>query len=940
MKPMFKPVDPRTDFSVMEKRILEWWYKSGLIQKYLHKNDKAKKRFSFFDGPITANNSMAVHHAWGRTYKDLWQRYKNMQGFKQRFQNGFDCQGLWVEVEVEKDLGFNSKKDIEKFGLDRFAEACKKRVEKYSQIQTDQSKRLGYFMDWDNSYYTFTDKNIEYIWYFLKECHKKGWLYKGFRSLPWCARCGTSLSQHELTDSYKEMTHKSIYFKLPVVGRSNEYFLVWTTTPWTLAANVALAVNPELEYVKVKVGDESLILAKDLLKVVKDKYELVEKVKGKDLVGMKYRGPYDELPVQKQSQRIVLPWEEVSGEEGTGIVHIAPGCGEEDFDLGKKHQLAVLVPLDENGNYQEGYGDLTGKFAHRAEKEIFTSLEKKNLLYKIEDCTHSYPVCWRCKAPIVFRAEENWFISAQEIRPRMIREAKKVNWHPEFVGKLMIDWLTNMGDWNISRKRYFGLPLPFYQCKCGQEIIVGSKEELKKLAIDPIKVDNLPELHRPWIDEIRIKCPKCGCQVERIPDVGDCWLDAGIIPFSTLDYLTDKKYWQTWFPADWISEMREQVRLWFYSTLFMGVTLEDKTPYLEVLSYEKLYDEKGNPMHKSAGNAIWFDEAAEKMGADVMRWMYVLQKPEINLNFGYHTTDEVRRRFHLILWNVYNFFINYSLIAGWNPTKVLQGISGFNVLDDWINSRLNNVIKGVTKSLDRYDGFTASHLIQDFVDDLSTWFVRRSRDRISPSAVDLKDKNDCFQTLYSVLVALMKILAPFNPYLSEEIFKNLTAEESVHLTQWPKVNEGLINQNLEDQMVLVRKICEAGHAKRKELGIKVRQPLRKVKCKIKSVKMDNGLIQLIKEELNVKDVSLTASNIVEPEIELDTHLTDELREEGSARELIRQIQEARKLADCSLDEEIETCLPSWPKKFEDQIKKETLSRRLLPGEKLEIRRNN
>jgi isoleucyl-tRNA synthetase len=941
MKGKFKPVDPKPDFPSMERKILERWYQSGLVAKYLHKNDSSKKTFSFFDGPITANNPMGVHHAWGRTYKDLWQRYKNMQGCKQRFQNGFDCQGLWVEVEVEKDLGFNSKKDIEKFGLDNFAEACKKRVAKYSRVQTEQSKRLGYFMDWENSYYTFTDKNIEYIWYFLKQCFKKDWLNKGFRSLPWCARCGTSLSQHELTDSYKEMTHKSVYLKLPLVERKKEFFLVWTTTPWTLAANVALAVNPNLIYAKVKSGEEFLILAKDLLKVIKDKHEIVEEIKGSRLAGIKYRGPFDELPVQKKSQRIVLTWEEVSGTEGTGVVHIAPGCGEEDFDLGKKYQLAVLVPLDENGNYLEGYDDLTGKFAHKVEDEIFASLEKKGLLYRVEDYTHSYPICWRCKAPIVFRAEENWFISASKIRPRMKREAKKVKWHPEYVGKLMIDWLTNMRDWNISRKRYFGLPLPFYECKCSQVIIVGSKEELKKLAIEPNKVDKLPELHRPWIDEIKIKCPKCGGQVERIPDIGDCWLDAGIVPFSTLDYLSNKEYWRIWYPADWISEMREQVRLWFYSMLFMSVTLEDKTPYLEVLSYEKLYDERGAPMHKSAGNAIWFDDAAEKMGVDVMRWMYLMQKPELNLNFGYKVADETRRKFHLLLWNVYNFFVSYANIGKFQPLNFQSQIQkSKNVLDRWLISRLNNLVKVVTESLDRFDAFTASHQIQGFVEDLSTWYIRRSRDRVSPVGKNEQDQEICFRTLYSVLVTLAKLLAPFNPFMAEEICRNLTEKQSVHLEDWPKADEDLVDEVLEEKMRLVRKICEAGHAKRKELGIKVRQPLKRAKCKGQRAKLDEELVQLIKDELNVKAVIWEKEKIGEPKVEFDTKITQELKEEGEARELIRQIQEARKLAGCRLDEQIEVVAPSWPKKFEEEIKRETLTTGFTSGEKLKIRRRH
>ena len=909
----FKEVSSKLDFPELEKRILLFWQENKILKKYLKRNKDSQKRFSFFDGPITANNPMGVHHAWGRTLKDLYQRYKNMQGFAQRFQNGFDCQGLWVEVEVEKDLGFNSKRDIEKYGLDNFAKACKDRVKKYSDIQAQQSIRLGQWMDWENSYYTYTDKNIEYIWYFLKKCHEKGWLYKGFRSLPWCARCGTSLSQHELSDSYQEMVHKSVFLKLPLLDKKNEYFLVWTTTPWTLAANVALAVNPDLVYVKVKTGQDFLILAKDLLKVIKGKYEIIEEIKGSKLEGIKYRGPFDELPAQKKSQRIVLLWEDVSGTEGTGIVHIAPGCGEEDFDLGKKHNLTVLVPLDENGNYVEGYGSLTGKFAHKVEDEVFASLETKGLLYKIEDYTHSYPICWRCKAPIVFRAEENWFISADEIRPKMIREAKKVKWHPEFVGKLMVDWLTNMGDWNISRKRYFGLPLPFYECKCGKTVIVGSREELKKLAVDPKKVDTLSELHRPWIDEIKIKCPQCGKEVERIPDIGDCWLDAGIIPFSTLKYLEDKEYWKLWFPANWVSEMREQVRLWFYSMLFMSVTLEGKTPYLEVLSYEKLYDEKGKPMHKSAGNTIWFDEGAEKMGADVMRWMYSKQNPSNNLIFGYGPAKDIKKQFLLILWNCYKFFIDYANIEP--CAQDLESISArgekfkLSILDSWILSRLNGLLKFVGENLNNYNHHLASQAIEDFVvNDLSTWYIRRSRDRVGPAIEDEKDKLACYLTLYRVLLVSTQMLAPFMPFLSEEMWQGLVGKDSVHLCNLPIVKENLINKDLEGKMEVVKKVCSLGNAARKEAGIKTRQALACLKFKAQSSKLktEKDLLNLIKDELNVEEVELVEDikeqkNWIlkeegEIKISLDTQITPELKEKGIVREITRQIQKMRREA--------------------------------------------
>ncbi len=934
-EPYFDQVDTKVDFPKMENRILDYWYRKGIVKKYLQKNNTSKKTFSFLDGPITANNPMGVHHAWGRTYKDLWQRYKNMQGYKQRFQNGFDCQGLWVEVEVEKDLGFDSKKDIEKFGLDNFSEACTARVDKFSAIQTDQSKRLGQFMDWEDSYFTFTDKNIEYIWYFLKKCYEKGWLYKGYRSLPWCARCGTSLSQHELSDSYRKMTHKSVYLRFPLRGKKDEYFLVWTTTPWTLSANVALALNPDLTYVKVRTEGEVLILAKDLLRVLKSKYKILEKIKGKRLEGIKYQSPFGELPVQKETQKVVIMWEDVSDTEGTGVVHIAPGCGEEDFQLGKKNKLKVVVPLDENGVFTEGYGKLTGKFAHKAEDLIFESLKEKGLLYKVEDYTHSYPICWRCKEPIVFRAEENWFIGASEIRPKMIKETRKVKWYPGYVGKLMEDWLRNMGDWNISRKRYFGLPLPFYECDCGQLTIISSKKELKKLAVEKEKVVNLKELHRPWIDEILIKCPDCKQSVSRIKDVGDCWLDAGIVPFSTLKYLEDKNYWKQWFPADWISEMREQVRLWFYSMMFMSVTLESRTPYLEVLSYEKLFDEQGKPMHKSAGNAIWFEEAAEKMGADVMRWMYVKQDPSDNLLFGYKVADEVRRAFHLKLWNVYNFFVTYANVDGWRPNKSSRfkvQSPKLSILDRWILSRLNQTIKGVTDNLESYNAYNASRLIEGFVNDLSNWYVRRSRERVGPSADEGKDKEACYQTLYFVLVTLTALLAPFTPFLVDEIYKNLTKDLSVHLTEWPKVKQLTAGQKkLIKDMEVLREVVERAHSERKQKQIPVRQPLASLSVVSTQSKPNTLLLKLLMDEINVQEIKWKKGSKVA--VKLDTKITPQLKEEARVRELIRRIQEERKKMGVDLTQKVKVVTPWIPKSKDltQKIMKKTLTKELLTG---------
>jgi len=882
---MFKEVKSSVNFPEMEHKVLKFWERRRIFDK-LRKKNSGKKHWSFIDGPITANNPMGVHHAWGRTYKDIFQRFKAMQGFEQRYQNGFDCQGLWVEVEVERDLGLNSKREIVEYGLAKFAEKCRERVEKYSGIQTEQSIRLGQWMDWDNSYFTMTDTNIEYIWRFLKTCHEKGWLYKGQRAMPWCARCGTSLSQHELIDSYREMTHASVFIKLPIIERPGEYILVWTTTPWTLTANTALAVHPELDYAKVRQDNDILYLSAGTLKRLKPGHEVLGTVKGSELVGLHYRGPFHDLPPQQGLETRVVAWDEVGEEEGTGVVHIAPGCGEEDFNLSKEQNLPVLVPIDENGIYYNEYGWLAGKHVGEVAALIFEDLKDKGILYKLEDYRHRYPACWRCQEELVFRLVDEWFISCRQLREPMIREAGKVRWIPDYAGKRMEDWLNNMGDWCISRKRFWGLPLPFYQCSCGELTIIGSRKELEDLAISGL--EGLKELHRPWIDEVVVRCPKCGGAAERIPEVGDCWLDAGIVPFSTLGYLDeDKSYWRKWFPADFIVEMREQIRLWFYSMLFMGVTLEGRTPYKAVLVYEKVHDEHGRPMHKSHGNAIWFDEAVEKMGADVMRWIYAGSNVQNNLNFGYGKGEDVVRRL-LTLWNVYSFFVTYAVVDGWVPAEWGKGRmeerenpsptrplahSPTQELDRWILSRLHALIKDVTDALEDYDAARVTQVVEAFVDDLSNWYVRLSRRRFWKSESD-EDKDSAYSTLYEVLVTLSKLLAPILPFTAEEMYQNLVrsvqpdAPESVHLCDWPAADESLIDTRLMDETDAVMKVVRLGRAARNAAGMKVRQPLATLTVKPSS-KLEREAVErnerLILDELNVKALSLVedASGLVE-----------------------------------------------------------------------------
>jgi isoleucyl-tRNA synthetase len=858
---MFKPVPSKPDLSRQEEETLQFWQREDTFEA-LRRRNLGGPRFSFMDGPITANNPMGVHHAWGRTIKDVVQRYQAMLGKDQRYQNGFDCQGLWVEVEVEKELGFNSKRQIENMGLDQFSRKCRERVERYAAMITKQSQRLGQWMDWDHSYYTMTDNNIEHIWHFLATCQKRGWLYRGHRVMPWCVRCGTSLSQHELVgaDSYQEMTHTAAFIQLPVVGQPGLHFLVWTTTPWTLSANVALAVHPELEYAFVEQQGKTFILSSRLAGRLLPQGRRVKTVKGQELLGWKYEGPFEQFPARSRANRIVIPWEEVGEEEGTGIVHIAPGCGAEDYELSKPHGLAVIAPLDENGDYFPGFGFLSGRNVKDVAPEIFQDLREHGYFFATELFSHRYPICWRCHQELVFRAVDEWFISSNEVRPALLRAAAQVHWCPDSAGKRMEDWLSNMGDWCISRKRFWGLPLPFYSCsQCGTLTVVGSVAELEALSGEsPLPV---PELHRPWIDEVKIHCPQCGATVERVPEVGDCWLDAGIVPYSTLNYLHDRSYWETWFPADFITEMREQIRLWFYSMLFMSVVLEGRPPYQRALVYEKLMDEKGEPMHRSRGNAIWFDEAIERMGADVMRWLYLSQPIESNLLFGYGPAEDVMRRM-LLLWNVYSFFVTYANIDGFDPMAHHSEPARRSFADRWILSRLEGLVVSCREALDRFDGARVTTLVENFVDDLSTWWLRRSRRRFWKSEED-QDKADAYMTLYEALVTLSRLIAPLVPFLAESLYQNLVcsvdpkAPPSVHLSPYPEARQSLISETINQEMDLVKELISLGRSARSKVNLKVRQPLAEmvvVGLREEEKTVVRELSEFILEELNIKQL--------------------------------------------------------------------------------------
>ncbi|NOZ49035.1 MAG: isoleucine--tRNA ligase [Chloroflexi bacterium] len=953
----FQPVPSNVDFIQQEHEVLDFWKESKAFQK-LRQLRKGQPKWSFIDGPITANNPMGVHHGWGRSYKDLYNRYWAMRGHELRYQNGFDCQGLWVEVEVEKEFGFKSKKDIEAYGLEPFVRRCKARVLRYSAVQTAQSIRLGYWMDWNDtdqlrwladklledsaqiitvegpegpvtdtvegivgrlglaelggSYYTFSTENNYMIWTFLKKVWQKGWLYQGADVMPWCPRCATGISQHEIvTDGYKEITHRSITLRLPLRERPGESLLVWTTTPWTLTSNVAAAVGPDLDYVKVRNGEHVLYLSKGTLHMLQGEVEVLAELKGRDMEGWSYDGPFDDLPAAQQAGGFhplsqleigqgrtaadthqVILWEDVGEAEGTGIVHIAPGCGAEDYHLGKDRDFPIIAPLNEDSRFEDGFGWLNGRHVADVASDIFADLQQKGILYRVTDYSHRYPTCWRCGTELVFRLVDEWFISMGELydKPRSeVTPAEKerslryqimdvvdqIRWIPDFGHARELDWLRNMHDWMISKKRYWGLALPFWVCEdCDQYHVVGDEHELHERAIaggDEL-AGHTP--HRPFIDAVKLKCPHCGGVMHRIPDVGSPWLDAGVVPFSTLRYRSDPDYWRQWYPAAWISEsFPGQFRNWFYSLLAMATVIDNSPPFLQNFGYASLLAEDGQEMHKSWGNSIEFNEAADKMGVDVMRWLYAAHKPENNLLFGYQKADEARRRVLIPLWNVYNFFITYAALDDWSPRFPTfdpahpEGHTPAvgNPLDQWILARLNDVVARVTENLENSDAFAATLVLEALLEDLTNWYVRRSRRRFWKSELDA-DKEQAYATLYHVLVKLIRTLAPIMPFVTEVMYQNLvhsvqaTARESVHHTDWPQADLAVIDSNLMEQMALARSITSQGLSARSHANLRVRQPLAKILVHVQAGRQALGreFLEIIADELNVKAIEFVS----------------------------------------------------------------------------------
>jgi isoleucyl-tRNA synthetase len=876
---MFAPLPDKPDHPALELEILDFWEREGTFEQ-LREQNRGGPKWSFIDGPVTANKTLALHTAWGRTLKDVFQRYKALRGFDQRYQNGFDCQGLWIEVGVERSLGLNSKREIEEFGLAEFARRCREVVVWSSQEITRGSRRLGQWMDWGNDYFTFSDTNIEYVWRMLKQVHENGWLYMGHRSTEWCPRCGTSLSQHELSQAgvYQDRADPSLFVRLPLVDRGRESLVIWTTTPWTLPANVAAAVKPDAEYGRRENG-EWVAVAR-----YPDESFSEQKL-GSELVGWRYRGPFDELGPGGEVEHRVIPWDEVTLDQGTGVVHIAPGCGGEDFELSRVHGLAVLTPVDEAGRFYDDYGWLHGLSTVEAADQLIGNLAERGLLVAAGLYEHAYPHCWRCDTPLIFRLSDDWFISVEQLRPQLLRANEDVEWTPAYMGKRMDDWLRNMGDWNISRRRYYGLPLPFYPCACGHLNVIGSKAELLERATGG--VEQLEELRRPWIDEVPIACEQCGDEVRRVAEVGDVWLDAGIVPFSTLgwrnpDYipegyatgaakgltkadLPDHAYWEEWFPADWVSEMREQIRLWFYSQHFMSVVLTGRAPYRQVLGYEKMLDETGREMHGSWGNMIEADDAFARMGADVMRWQFCAQPPDRNLLFGFGPANEIKRRL-LTLWNSVRFLVDYARIEDFTPDwKALDQV-GAQPLDRWLAARTGQLVTEATAGYEAFVTVNVMRAFDEFVDDVSNWYIRRSRRRFWDGDAD------ALQALWVALVQGMRVVAPVMPFLTEHLWQLLVRgatdepPASIHLAGWPETGE--LDEALLAEIAEVRRVVGLGHQARAASQRKLRQPLRRLV--VDGAPLAESHAEELREELRVKELEF--GHVEATELRVKPHL--------------------------------------------------------------------
>ncbi|RKL64354.1 isoleucine--tRNA ligase [Thermoanaerobacteraceae bacterium SP2] len=859
---MFKKVEPTMNFAPIEEKILDFWKQNDIFKKSIE-NRKDAPDYVFYEGPPTANGMPHAGHVLTRVVKDLIPRYRTMLGYRVDRKAGWDTHGLPVELEVEKQLGISGKPEIEKYGVEDFIKKCKASVFTYEQEWRKMTERVGFWIDMDHPYVTYHNTYIESVWWALKKIWEKGLLYRGHKVVPYCPRCGTSLSSHEVAQGYEEVEDPSVFVKFPVAGEHDTYFLVWTTTPWTLPSNVALAVKDDYTYVKVEHNGEKLILAERRLQVLDGEYTVLEKFPGEKLASMKYNPVFPFFEKEKERAYYVVTADFVTLEDGSGIVHIAPAFGEDDSRVGQKYGLPVLQPVDAQGKFTGEVTPWAGMFVKDADKGIIKDLKQRNLLYKSQKYLHSYPFCWRCDTPLLYYGRSSWFIKTTAVRDRLLEVNKKIGWHPEHIrdGRFG-NFLENVIDWCLSRERYWGTPLNIWICKeCGHQHAVGSIKELKEMSKNSI---GDIELHKPYVDEVVLKCPDCGGDMKRVQEVIDCWFDSGSMPFAQNHYpFENEDYFKSHFPADFIAEAIDQTRGWFYSLLVISTLLFDESPYKNVLVMGHVLDEFGQKMSKHKGNVLDPWKVLNEQGADAMRWyLYVASPPWSPSRFYQDAVSEAQRKFLGTLWNVYSFFVLYANIDGFDPKKYTLAPEQRSEMDRWLLSRVNSVNKKVREEMNDLNITGAARTLEDFVDDLSNWYVRRCRERYWKSEMD-NDKIAAYLTLYEALVDFIKLSAPFVPFITEELYQNLVkvpypdAPESVHLCDYPVVREKLIDKTLEHKMELARKIVELGRAARNKGKIKNRQPLQKMMVQLRNPEDEallSDLSDVIKEELNIKEI--------------------------------------------------------------------------------------
>jgi isoleucyl-tRNA synthetase len=928
-KKRFDDVSSRVSFPALELEIMRAWEQEQTFQRSLDLREGGP-RFVFYEGPPTANGKPGTHHVLARTFKDVVPRYRTMKGYHVERKAGWDTHGLPVELEIERKLGISGKQQIEEFGIDKFNELCRQSVFEYVDDWRRFSERMAFWQDYDNAYWTLNSDYIQSVWWALKRMWDQELIYKGFRVAPYCPRCMTPLSSHELAQGYKDdIPDPSVYVRFRLRDDPTTAILSWTTTPWTLPGNVALAVGNDFDYVKVKHGDEYLILAEARTGVLHGEFEVVERMKGRDLVGLYYEPLYTYLVPEGAKAFLVVDADFVSLEEGTGVVHTSAAYGADDLRLCQEKGVLVRHTVDLRGRFLPEVEKFAGLFVKDADPVIVKDLEERGLIYESGTIRHTYPFCWRCGTPLIYYALDSWYIRTSEHKHELLKNNAETNWQPAHIKEgRMGEWLRNNVDWAFSRSRYWGTPLPFWVCDdCGDVRVVDNAEEL---GLTPDA-----DLHRPYIDEVTLECARCGGAAHRVPDVLDCWFDSGAMPFAQRGFpLQGRELFEQSFPADYISEAIDQTRGWFYTLLAISTLLFGRNAYKNVICLGLLVDEGGKKHSKSRGNVLDPGYLFETFGADTVRWLFCSVTVGENIRASETSFQEVTRQFRLPLWNVYSFFVTYANVDGFDPDGPPVPPAERPVLDRWLRSRLARLVQGVDSSLERYDVNGPVRAIAAFVEDLSNWYVRRSRRRFWKSESDA-DKLSAYQTLYTTLVTLAGLTAPFMPFVSDAVHRNLRGGASVHLSDFPVAEAEAYDEHLEQQMALARRFVEQGLAARDASRIKVRQPLRSLA--VPGEPLPEEIAAIVRDELNVKALVFGA-----PEVALDTEIDEELRAEGLAREFVRQVNAARKDDGLNVDDRIVLRFDSGDDRWEpiavidrysDYIRRETLADELIPHEK-------